>query len=99
MLFFYQKIIYLKNLLFILTKLLLMKNFLTSTQFGWIINVVAWIIFVLTGDHTLEILMGLLCGYAAYIGYSSSDKKLLGSSLFDMAWMFLWGFGLMGSSY
>jgi hypothetical protein len=80
---------------FIKPNLLIMKNFLTSTQFAWIINGLSWIVFVLTDNHGLEILMGLLCGYAAYVGYSNSDKKLLSASLFDMAWMFLWGFGIM----
>ena len=43
--------------------------------------------------------MGILCLYAAYIGYSNQNKKLLSSSVFDAVWMFLWGFGIMGDAF
>jgi hypothetical protein len=72
---------------------------LKSDTFGWIINVLAWIIFIATGEHALEIIMGILCLYAAYIGYSNQNKKLLSSSVFDAVWMFLWGFGIMGDAF
>jgi len=74
-------------------------DFLKSVTFGWIINALAWVIFVTTGNHALEIIMGLLCGYAAYIGYSNNHKNLTYSSVFDAIWMFAWGFGIAGELF
>ena len=76
-----------------------MKNFLLSSQLGWGINIIAWAVFILTGNHFLEIILGLLCGYSIFIGYKLSEKKLMSSSIFNMIWMFLWGFGIMGDSF
>jgi len=74
-------------------------EFLKSVTFGWIINGLAWVIFIGTGNHVLEIIMGLLCIYSAYIGYNQGNNRLIISSLFDTLWMFAWGFGFMGDSF
>ena len=74
-------------------------QFLKSITFGWIINIVAWVIFISTGNHALEIVMGLLCCYAAYIGYSQGSNNLTYSSVFDAIWMFAWGLGIAGELF
>lgn len=74
-------------------------DFLKSNTFGWIINVVAWVIFVATENHALEIVMGVLCLYAAYVGYSNKNNNLIYSSVFDAVWMFSWGLGIAGELF
>ena len=74
------------------------NGFNKMVMLGWLINIVAWVLFVGTGNHVIEIIMGLACIYAAYIGYSHKVNNLIYSSAFDAVWMFAWGFGFFGSS-
>jgi heme/copper-type cytochrome/quinol oxidase subunit 3 len=69
-------------------------EFLKSIRLGWIINALAWIVFILTDNHGLEILMGILCLYVVYIGHVQENKNLRNSSIFNAIWMFAWGFGI-----
>ena len=72
-------------------------DFNKMVMLGWGINILAWIFFIATGNHVIEIIMGFACIYAAYIGYSHKTSKLIYSSAVDAVWMFTWGFGLFGS--
>tara|TARA_B100001971_G_scaffold154892_1_gene144292 strand:- start:568 stop:834 length:267 start_codon:yes stop_codon:yes gene_type:complete len=74
------------------------NGFNKMVMLGWLINIVAWVLFLATGNHVIEIIMGLACVYAAYIGYSHKVNNLIYSSAFDAVWMFAWGFGLFGSA-
>ena len=79
-----------------------MDNFLEYLKklplwLGWIINALAWVIFVITGSHFLEILMGIACCIAFYIGLNKKNNNLMAASAFDAVWMFAWGFGFFGS--
>lgn len=71
-------------------------KFFKTTTFGWIINGLAVLVFITTGNHVLEIILGLMCVYAAYLGVTNKDRRLLFSSIIDAIWMFAWGFGFMG---
>lgn len=78
---------------------------------GWGINGLAWILFVFTFNHTIEIIMGLACCFAAFVGFKHkqigtpdllnnnrlSSLNLIYTSVFDAVWMFAWGLGLFGS--
>ncbi len=78
---------------------------------GWVVNVVAWILFVATFNHAIEISMGLLCAGCVFVGYKHkqintpaflglhflSANNLIYSSAFEAVWMFAWGFGLFGN--
>jgi hypothetical protein len=77
---------------------------------GWAVNIVGWILFVSTSNHTLEIITGLLCIGCVYVGYKHkelntepalgkknlSPANLIYASGFEAVWMLLWGFGLFG---
>ena len=77
---------------------------------GWTINIVGWVLFVSTSNHTLEIITGLLCVGCAYVGYKHkelsseptlgmnrlSPSNLIYASAFEAVWMFAWGFGFFG---
>jgi heme/copper-type cytochrome/quinol oxidase subunit 3 len=77
---------------------------------GWAVNIVGWILFVSTSNHTLEIITGLLCIGCVYVGYKHkelntepafgnerlSPANLIYASAFEAVWMLLWGFGIFG---
>ena len=77
---------------------------------GWLINIIGWVLFVSTFNHTLEIVTGLLCIGCIYVGYkhkqigtspflgmsSLSAGNLIYASAFEAIWMFAWGFGFFG---
>ena len=77
---------------------------------GWAVNIVGWILFVSTTNHTLEIITGLLCIGYVYVGYKHKElntepafgnerlsaANLIYASAFEAVWMLLWGFGLFG---
>jgi hypothetical protein len=71
------------------------KKFGIPVWVGWIINAIAWGLFVATMDHTVEIIMGVACLFAAFIGFKHRKWGLIFSSLVDAIWMFGWGFGMM----
>ena len=66
---------------------------------GWGINILAWVIFVGTMNHPLEIVMGLACCFAAFVGFKHWNKSLLFASIFDAIWMFTWGFGFLDNMF
>ncbi|MEM4261100.1 MAG: hypothetical protein QXG00_07700 [Candidatus Woesearchaeota archaeon] len=66
---------------------------------GWLINALAWVIFLGTSSHLLEIITGIFCLLAFYIGINKKHNTLAYFSLFDAVWMFAWGFGFFGSSF
>jgi hypothetical protein len=75
---------------------------------GWAINVIGWVVFVSTLDHTLETITGLLCVGCAWVGYKHkqagtspflgierlSAENLVYASVFEAIWMFAWALGL-----
>lgn len=77
---------------------------------GWIVNAVAWILFLATFNHAIEIVMGLLCVGCVFVGFkhkklntppslgmnSLSANNLIYTSVVDAVWMFAWGLGLFG---
>jgi len=70
------------------------KKFKIPVFVGWIINILAWTLFILTFDHIVELLMCGACLFAVYIGYKHKNNNLLYSSIFDAIWMLTWGIGL-----
>ena len=78
---------------------------------GWGINILAWVLFVATFNHIIEIFMGLACSFSIYIGYRHrqmgsspyldmarlSANNLIYTSIVDAVWMFSWGLGIWGS--
>ena len=64
---------------------------------GWVINVVAWILFVLTSVHAVDIAMGVACIFSFYIGLKHKHNNLMYASIFDTIWMFTWGLGFFDS--
>ena len=78
------------------------KNNISETSFGaplwlgWVINIVAWISFLVVWNHPFELMMGLACCLSFYIAYQHKSSFLMYISGFDAVWMFLWGLGLFG---
>lgn len=66
---------------------------------GWMINAIAWALFIITDNHGVELLIGLICIFAFYIGLKHKHNNLMYSSIFETAWMFAWGLGILDSSY
>ena len=64
---------------------------------GILINAIAWLLFISTWNHAIEILMSLACVYAFFIGYKHKNRWLMYSSGFDAVWMLAWGIGAFGS--
>lgn len=78
---------------------------------GWVLNGLAWALFLLTFNHTIEIIMGLACCFSAFIGYKHkqigtspflnverlTSLNLIYTSAFNAVWMFAWGLGFFGS--
>lgn len=63
---------------------------------GWIVNGMAWVIFVATHNHILEFIMGIACIYVGIVAFakrdSSNAKRLMWASFADAIWMFRWAF-------
>jgi hypothetical protein len=61
---------------------------------GWLLNGVAWAVFILTGNHFLEFLMGTVCVYVAAVAITKRHERgampLIGISVCDAIWMFYW---------
>ena len=60
---------------------------------GIVINVVAWGIFVNTGEHEIEFFMGLACIIPIVIGIITKFHYLTIVSVGDALWMLGWGTG------
>jgi len=62
----------------------------------YIINGIAWVLFILTLNHIVEFLMGVACIYAGVIAISKNEekgaRKLILASFSDAIWMFYWAF-------
>ncbi len=61
--------------------------------FGWGINILAWGVFLVTMNHLLDIVLGLACCFAAFVGLKHRNQSLLYASILDAIWMFTWGLG------
>lgn len=63
---------------------------------GWIVNILAWVFFVITRNHILEFTMGVACIYVGLVAFTKRDssgaKKLMTASFADAIWMFYWAF-------
>ena len=64
---------------------------------GWIINVIAWVSFLVFWNHPFELMMGVACCISFLIAYQQRSSFLMYVSGFDAVWMFLWGLGLFGN--
>ena len=64
---------------------------------GWVINGAAWVLFIATFNHTIDILIGLACCFSFYIGLKHAHRNLQYTSIVDAIWMLAWGFGAFGS--
>jgi len=72
---------------------------------GWLINTLAWILFLLTHNNGVEIAMAIICIGCVYVGYRHYKMKsepplelpllkpnyLIYFSIFDAIWMLYWG--------
>ena len=54
---------------------------------------------MMTMDPTIEIIMGIACCFAYYLGHKHNHTRLKQSSAFDAIWTFAWGFGLFGEFF
>lgn len=73
---------------------------------GYLINMVAWVIFVVSFNDVVEFIMGLFCVGAAFIGYMHkknhtvsvpsmeflTPERLIYISIFDAVWIMIWAF-------
>jgi hypothetical protein len=66
---------------------------------GWVINALAWIIFIYTFNRTMDIMMGVASGFAFYIGLKHKNDYLMYISGIDTIWMLSWGLGFWGRFY
>ncbi|MDQ3193143.1 MAG: hypothetical protein M3Q58_16285 [Bacteroidota bacterium] len=87
------------------------ESFAIPIWIGWLINALAWVLFIATFNHIIEIFMGIMCALCTYTAYkhnvintepplgieSLSAKNLIYTSAFNTLWMFAWGLGLFGS--
>jgi hypothetical protein len=64
---------------------------------AWAINIIGWIVFIVSMNHVVEAATGTVCLFTAYCGHAGNDTRLRNSSLFESAWMFAWAAGLFGS--
>jgi hypothetical protein len=62
----------------------------------WGINGLAWTVFIMTGSHFLEFVMGLACVYSGLVAFykvqEKGAKQLIFASFGDAIWMFYWAF-------
>lgn len=66
---------------------------------GWAVNALAWVLFILASNHAIEIIMGLACIFAFYVGFKHKNNRLIYSSVFDTLWMFAWGLGFFDGAF
>lgn len=79
------------------------KSFPIPLSVGWILNILGWMIFISTMDHTLEFITAIVCMGCVYIGYkhkqigtgpfmidSMSAANLIYASAFEAVWMLCW---------
>ena len=61
---------------------------------GWFINLTVLLFYILISIDAFEILLGLACVFAVYIGYRHKSKILLFVSFIETVWLFLYGLGI-----
>jgi len=79
------------------------KSFAIPLSVGWILNIVGWVVFISTMDHTLEFITALVCMGCVYVGYKHkqigtapfmidrmSAGNLIYASAFEAVWMLCW---------
>jgi len=68
----------------------------TPLWVAYIVNCLAWLIFVSNRNHILEACMGLACVYVGFVAISKKEEKyavwLINVSFADALWMFYWAF-------
>lgn len=88
----------------IFNELTTQSNFPIPLWLGFIVNFLAWLIFVTTDNHGLEFFMGILCLSSAYVGYVHKKRNsdpafelnflnanyLIYISVFDAIWIIYW---------
>ena len=62
----------------------------------WVINGLAWMVFIVTGNNLLEFLMGLACLFALYVSHLRGSVKCMLICGLDVVWM--WGWAFFGDS-
>ncbi|GMV53335.1 MAG: hypothetical protein D8M52_07080 [Chlorobi bacterium] len=74
---------------------------------GWAINIAAWMLFLVTSNHLIELVMALVCVGCVYVGYKHkqigtepfigflSSTYLIFISFLDAVWMLMWGLSFM----
>jgi hypothetical protein len=70
------------------------KKFGIPLWIGWLINAAAWGLFVATMNPAIEIVMGIACLFAMYIGIKHKGYSLIFSSIIDAGFMFFFAFGM-----
>jgi len=75
----------------------LVSNSPIPLKVAWAINIIGWVVFIMTMNHAIEVVTGVACLFTAYCGHAGKDDRLRNASLFEAAWMFAWAFGLFGS--
>ena len=61
---------------------------------GWLINLIVLLFYISISINTFEILLGLACVFAVYIGYRHKSKILLFVSSIEAVWFFSYGLGI-----
>ena len=68
----------------------------------YLINGLAWVLFILTSNHIVEFVMGTACVYSGFVGVAKRDKsgakKLIYVSFADAIWMYYWAFAVREDS-
>jgi Short C-terminal domain len=68
----------------------------TPIWVAYLVNAIAWTVFVMTGNHILEFLMGVACIYVGLVAISKRHESnatwLIYVSFADALWMFYWAF-------
>jgi len=84
------------------------NSFPIPLSVGWGINIVGWVLFATTFDHTIELITAVLCIGCVYVGYKHKDtdtapafgnenltaQNLIYASAFEAVWMLTWAFGV-----
>jgi hypothetical protein len=65
---------------------------------AWGINIVAWDLFVSTGNHAIDFNVRLARPFAFSLAFLHSNTTLMIICEFDVAWIWAWAFGLFGDS-
>lgn len=81
------------------------KPFPISLSVGWAVNLIGWVLFVVTDNHNIEFLTGLAALGCVFVAYKHKGTKEVAfgqerltvqnlgySSMFEAAWMFFWAF-------